>query len=90
MENKFITSLLSRLNKVHEADELTPEQHSRFLTGIKHVKEVTDFISDEAPNTATPEVQGTRRADGSSSARPLDVGDKDSASDGISMHGPHA
>ena len=85
MENKFITPLLSRLNKVHEADELTPEQHSRFLTGIKHVKEVTDFISDEAPNTATPEVQGTRRADGSSSARHVEVDDKCSVSGNFSM-----
>ena len=38
---------------------LTKEQQARFLNSLEHALEVADFISDDAPNTATQEVQET-------------------------------
>ena len=38
---------------------LTKEQQARFLNSLEHALEVADFMSDEAPNTATQDVQET-------------------------------
>ena len=48
---------------------LTKEQQARFLNSLEHALEVADFISDDAPNTATQEVQKTQRADMDHQAR---------------------
>ena len=44
----------------YEADELTTkEKHARFMNDLEYALEVADFMSDEAPNTATQDVQET-------------------------------
>ena len=51
----------------------TEENKADFLDNLNEALDVAEHISDALPETTTQEVQETRRADGSSSTRPLDM-----------------
>ena len=63
----------------------TEENKADFLDSLNEALDVAEHISDDVPDTATQEAQETRRADGSSSARHVEVDDKCSVSGDFSI-----
>ena len=61
--------------RVWKEEETLPEESNRFESLVERALNIVALTSDDAENPVTQEVHETHLADGSSSDRPLEVGD---------------